>query len=286
MGSKSIKILERAASKIFFTPSDNTIIVADKTGDVYSFCVNDDVNSKGILLMGHLSILLDITMTSDENFIITCDRDEKIRVTHYPNTYNIKSFCLGHSEFVTNILLLNDNILLSSSGDGSFKFWKFLEGTCIFTYHVNEDFKNIFSYDDINQCIITNIVTYNVNTDNIIICVSVHNFDGIFVYNCDCNLDFNVRFIQKINCYEPLDFVIHKELLWILNYSNSYLLNALMWNNSSNKFEKLIGSNINKILQIINDELLHKFGDTSVDLTVLSKKYNLKEKIKKKIKLY
>ena len=34
----------------------------------------------------------------DQKYVITADRDEKIRISHFPNAYNIKAYCLGHNE--------------------------------------------------------------------------------------------------------------------------------------------------------------------------------------------
>nr|XP_053653804.1 tRNA (guanine-N(7)-)-methyltransferase non-catalytic subunit WDR4-like isoform X2 [Cherax quadricarinatus] len=84
-------------------------------------------------ILGHLSMLLDMAITEDDKYIITCDRDEKIRVSHYPNSYNIVSFCLGHKEFVTQVELLpqNNNLLLSCSGDGTLILWDYLQGECL-----------------------------------------------------------------------------------------------------------------------------------------------------------
>lgn len=66
--------------------------------------------------MGHLSMLLDLILTNDEKFLITCDRDEKIRISNYPNSYNIDSYLLTHREFVRQIELVTNDKLISSSG--------------------------------------------------------------------------------------------------------------------------------------------------------------------------
>lgn len=80
-------------------------------------------------LLGHLSMLLDILVTPDNKHVLTCDRDEKIRVTHYPNSYNIRGFCLGHTEFITGFTFVpgQDHILASASGDGNIRIWDFLK---------------------------------------------------------------------------------------------------------------------------------------------------------------
>ena len=52
------------------------------------------------LLMGLLSMMLDMTLTSNNDFLIVCDRDEKVQVSSYPDCYNVVAACLGH-QFVT-----------------------------------------------------------------------------------------------------------------------------------------------------------------------------------------
>lgn len=38
------------------------------------------------------------TMSPDDRYVITADRDEKIRVSRRRSPYNIQSFCLGHQQ--------------------------------------------------------------------------------------------------------------------------------------------------------------------------------------------
>ena len=88
-------------------------------------------------------MLLDLTLSSCGNYVITCDRDEKIRVSHYPNCYNIHNFCLGHTEFVSAITLCphNTSLLCSASGDGTIKIWDFLSGLQLDSRLCSEDVK-------------------------------------------------------------------------------------------------------------------------------------------------
>ena len=75
------------------------------------------------LLMGHLSMLTDLKLANDERLLITSDRDEKIRISYWPNSYNIHSYLLSHKEFVTQIELIDDNNLISCSGDSKVILW-------------------------------------------------------------------------------------------------------------------------------------------------------------------
>lgn len=66
-------------------------------------------------------------------FVITSDRDEKIRVTHYPRTEIIETYCMGHLEFVSSIEVITSNatefLLLSLSGDKTLRLWNYVTGT-------------------------------------------------------------------------------------------------------------------------------------------------------------
>jgi tRNA (guanine-N(7)-)-methyltransferase subunit TRM82 len=52
--------------------------------------------SDGKLILGHASPLTAFSLSQDEKYIITADRDEHIRVSWYPQGYNIEMYCLGH----------------------------------------------------------------------------------------------------------------------------------------------------------------------------------------------
>jgi len=133
--------LPTKAYAVCFSNDSDRLLVADKSGDVLSFELNPPSDTYTCIL-GHLSMLLDMVMSSCGKYIITCDRDEKIRVSKYPNAYNIECYCLGHTDFVTNLQVVHnfsENILLSASGDGSLRVWKYLEGKEVGKRNVAQD---------------------------------------------------------------------------------------------------------------------------------------------------
>lgn len=123
----SVRPLERASSALAFAADSSSVLVTDKTGECYQYdCVG--LHAAPRLLFGHLSIVYDILWTPDQKHIITCDRDDKIRVTNYPDTFDIHSYCLGHKEFVSGLALLTGEHIVSVSGDKTLRIWNYMSG--------------------------------------------------------------------------------------------------------------------------------------------------------------
>ena len=165
---------------ITLTPDEQTIVAADKFGDVYAipliptadhdprkaqttqkekfepsaseFTVHTKGNLEALrqqrqqkkanekkeglafqhrLLLGHVSLLTDVVVARSvvsskiQNFVLTADRDEHIRVSRYPQSHIINGFCLGHREFISKLCILpwNQDILISGGGEPSVKIW-------------------------------------------------------------------------------------------------------------------------------------------------------------------
>ncbi|XP_002036799.2 tRNA (guanine-N(7)-)-methyltransferase non-catalytic subunit wuho [Drosophila sechellia] len=123
----STRPLSRASSALRFCSDSSSVLVTDKTGDCYQYdCV--EVEAPPRLLLGHLSVVYDILWSEDQQHIITCDRDDKIRVTNYPATFDIHSYCLGHREFVSGLALLTEQHIASTSGDKTLRVWNYIQG--------------------------------------------------------------------------------------------------------------------------------------------------------------
>ncbi|GAB2215305.1 hypothetical protein Droror1_Dr00019688 [Drosera rotundifolia] len=82
----------------------------------------------------------------DGHYIVSADRDSKIRVTVFPKNHlagahEIQSFCLGHSEYVSCLVFVQSSdqcqsYLLSGSGDSTVRLWDFSSGSLLCTCNV------------------------------------------------------------------------------------------------------------------------------------------------------
>ncbi|KAG0705553.1 WD40-repeat-containing domain protein [Suillus ampliporus] len=126
---------------------NNDILVADKFGDIFRYQLhpNSDEQSSGYtrdtlashenpsggeLILGHASLLTTFQLTADEQYIVTADRDEHIRVSWYPQGYTIESYCLGHQKYVSAIHFpsFSPGTLISGGGDSMLKLWDWMSG--------------------------------------------------------------------------------------------------------------------------------------------------------------
>ncbi|XP_035729763.1 tRNA (guanine-N(7)-)-methyltransferase non-catalytic subunit wdr4-like [Vespa mandarinia] len=237
----SNRILSRAASKVIFSPN-NDIIVADKAGDAYLFSTANPIEN-GTLLLGHLSMLLDILVTEDGKYILTTDRDEKIRVSMFPYSYNIVSYCLGHSKFVTNICELphKKKILVSSGGDGTFMLWNYEYGRELLTINFSEKIAK-YNIDKFNQILKSNHYEEYVNVlpvkhlkamalDKLssLLVISFYSSNILLIYIIDETVESQLAatWIETIIMEdEPLDCFLKNHRMWVLTNSgvNIYIL--------------------------------------------------------------
>ena len=125
----------------------NVIIAGDLSGDAYAFplvsaATNDSDKSTRRLLLGHTaSILTGLNVVPSslnhnkqqkEHFILTSDRDEKIRITNFPQTYNIHGYLLGHTSFISTMDAISSSessssrpLCITGSGDGTVRLWNY-----------------------------------------------------------------------------------------------------------------------------------------------------------------
>jgi tRNA (guanine-N(7)-)-methyltransferase subunit TRM82 len=111
------------------TPLD-VIIAGDLIGDATAFSLRD-FSSK--LLLGHTaSMLTGVEVVGDGECILTCDRDEKIRISSFPQTSVIRGYLFGHTAYVacmdvsTTTTSKKECCIITCSGDGTVRLWDYV----------------------------------------------------------------------------------------------------------------------------------------------------------------
>jgi tRNA (guanine-N(7)-)-methyltransferase subunit TRM82 len=134
--------------------NDLTVVIAgDLAGDATAFPLEldqnvtvDVENPPRRVLLGHTASMLTAVKVvpshdagTDEmtNWILTADRDEKIRISSFPATHDIQSFLLGHEAFVSDIDA-NDRECVSVGGDGTIRYWDISTGSELATLTCTE----------------------------------------------------------------------------------------------------------------------------------------------------
>lgn len=124
------------------------LITGDLAGDAFAYSLTQastEITAKEAanegqlphrrLLLGHTaSMLTSVTLCTFPNsdngdegnnntqFILTADRDEKIRVTRFPSTFEIHGFLFGHTAFVSCMAVAGTRCF-SCGGDSTLKVW-------------------------------------------------------------------------------------------------------------------------------------------------------------------
>lgn len=141
-------------SAITSTTDGTTVLLGDKFGDVYTIPVDDsapkEVNSESDPVLGHVSMLTDLTLVKHDSqeYLITADRDEHIRISSYPKGYIIKSFLFGHEQFVNTLLVpqFQPNVLISGGGDDYIMSWDWTTGAKLDKF----DVRSLVQLDEIH----------------------------------------------------------------------------------------------------------------------------------------
>ncbi|KAM7495994.1 hypothetical protein LguiA_020408 [Lonicera macranthoides] len=147
---------EKRVTAVAISNDGQFVCFADKFGVVWvvelaGFHENQALAHKKAapVLAHYCSIITSLEISPDGQFIISADRDFKIRVTVFPKkpldgAHEIQSFCLGHTEFVSCLAFIYNQdhpqgFLVSGSGDSTVRLWDFTSGSLLDTCEVGAE---------------------------------------------------------------------------------------------------------------------------------------------------
>ena len=200
---------------------NTTLAVADKFGDVIQINIdsNDPVDEKTLVpILGHVSMLSDVLVTEYENkkYILTGDRDEHIRVSHFPKSYVIRNWLWGHNEFVSSMHIpeWDSSILISGGGDDFLCIWKWFDSKLLQKVELRnliQPFLNdshlpperFLTEDSVREISVSSLLTYNNSkSGRKSLVVLIENTKCLLVF--DINSNFEVEHKQTLEVEFPL----------------------------------------------------------------------------------
>lgn len=84
-------------------------------------------------VVGHVSMITAMLVLQKQDKIITADRDEHIRISKWPQGWEIEHFLLGQRRFVSALALhpSDSNLLITGGGDETLRMWDLTTYKCI-----------------------------------------------------------------------------------------------------------------------------------------------------------
>ncbi|KAG9101913.1 tRNA (guanine-N(7)-)-methyltransferase non-catalytic subunit trm82 [Ceratobasidium sp. UAMH 11750] len=148
--------IPKRANVLKLSQDGQTILAADKFGDIFcypliptqtksvpptqpsgsaaptskSISVAMHDNPEGTLVLGHASIVTAFILTPDEKLIVSADRDEHVRVSWYPDGWDVEKYCMGHKKFISALEIpsCTPRVLISGGGDPELYIWDYRAG--------------------------------------------------------------------------------------------------------------------------------------------------------------
>lgn len=122
----------------------HAVLVSEKTGEAVAMPFPDIARGLKTLLGHTTSMITHMALTRDSQLLITADRDEKIRVSRFPQTSIVESYCLGHKASITRVacvhfLQTSTDLLVSTSLDNTLKLWSVASGELFDSHAILSD---------------------------------------------------------------------------------------------------------------------------------------------------
>ena len=204
------------------------IVVGDLVGDAAAYSLQQPNYSR--LLLGHTASMITSVQTTTtttttttaiqsngqdnksganhRQLLLTADRDEKIRVSRFPQTFSIEGYLLGHKAFVTalaptTIMLTDDNknsdettrhnLCVSCGGDDTVRLWSL------------DDFREMCKVEvdkgpDDQKAMPINLSNVLQSSDNRQVAVVCHGSKRVQIYNILVDPDTKLELVQTIDC--------------------------------------------------------------------------------------
>lgn len=165
------------------------LLAGDMTGDAYAY----NLESKGqSLLLGHTASML-TGLCVVNGMLLTSDRDEKIRVSSFPQTIDIEGFLLGHGAYITAVVASPEKgTVITASGDSTIRAWNLM----------NQAELSVLSFESENDNAPSLIpADMSLNEDGTLLAVIFDDSNRLDIYTVDDSQDSaKLQLLESVEC--------------------------------------------------------------------------------------
>ncbi|KAL8548283.1 hypothetical protein ACS0TY_007561 [Phlomoides rotata] len=213
---------EKRVTSLAISGDEKFVSFADKFGVVYVVDIGDynnenpaPVNKKGVPILSHYcSIITRLEFSPDDRYIVSADRDFKIRVTVFPKdplngAHEIQSFCLGHTEFVSCLAFVScqdysHGLLVSGSGDSTVRLWDYASGSLLDACDVGAKAGFLHS-NEIQDEVLPAVTDLCATPDGSLLAVAIQSLPGVILLRC--NLSTRTLSVSKVVSFKGETFI-------------------------------------------------------------------------------
>ncbi|GMS89619.1 hypothetical protein PENTCL1PPCAC_11794, partial [Pristionchus entomophagus] len=138
--------IPKTPTALVFDRADSFLIVADRAGVVRKYSVDvaakenkehideddsDETDFEGDFICSAISMMLDVKFSPCGKYLLVTDRDEKMRVHRYPQTFVLHQMCMAHKDYVNTVCTAKvgeRQLAFTAGGDGVIIAWDYIEG--------------------------------------------------------------------------------------------------------------------------------------------------------------
>lgn len=134
--------MPKRPTSALFAIARQQIVVADAFGDVYALPIASSLNLRNdqtqaeVLILGHFSTVTSLALK--DSLIASADRDAKLRISRFPDSFVIESFCIAHQDFITCVQWIGAKRIISGAGDGTLRCWNAADGSLLNTVDIRD----------------------------------------------------------------------------------------------------------------------------------------------------
>ncbi|KAI9181322.1 hypothetical protein LWI28_013834 [Acer negundo] len=202
---------EKRVSAVAISNDGQHVCFADKFGVVWVVDLHGIDGSEASvsktaapLLAHYCSIITGLEFSPDGQYVVSADRDFKIRVTIFPKkpldgAHEIQSFCLGHTEFVSCLAFVitldyPQGFLVSGSGDSTVRLWDITSGSLLDTCEVDAKAGHLESNgSDEGYSTVTDLCAI---PDTTLVAAAIQSLQGVMLLSC--NLSTKTLSVAKV----------------------------------------------------------------------------------------